>query len=332
MATELFSNNARGVIAEQVYESDEYITLEDDGGVQTFATPPWNATGEYFQRATIYHPDDPDHNEIVFITDVDKYSNTLTVIRSQESADGRPSAWPAGSIIEARVTAGMLRALAKKPTTINEDKGLPYLTNIVMVPGDSYPSSETPMFGAMMTGRSINVSLGTADRWGPRAIDVGEIVTHPGAPNAYFVALDWWKYEQQLPDLPDPDEGVTESGVVVLESNAETPCRFYAQRTDEPITIQLNDDGIGMVVTEVGFVSIYNAGDGPAQISVSVGGVELVQSTSIDESEGSVVRFFNQSQRLAPTDSIQVDVLTRSTGEMKGYFYWVGFSAGPVLP
>ena len=111
MATELFSNNARGVIAEQVYKSDGYIVLEGDGGVQTFATPPWNATGEYFQRATIYHPDDPDHNEIVFITDVDKYSNTLTVSRSQESDDG-PSAWPAGSIIEARVTAGMLGSLS----------------------------------------------------------------------------------------------------------------------------------------------------------------------------------------------------------------------------
>ncbi len=187
------------------------------------------------------------------------------------------------------------------------------------------------MFASMVTGRSVNVSLGTSEGWGLFAINEGEIVTHPDAPNAYFVALDWWQHEQMVPGLPNPDEGVTESGVVVLESNAETPCRFYAQRTDEPITIQLNDDGIGMVVTEVGFVSTQNGGAGPAQISVSVGGVQLVQNTSIDEPDGSVVRFFNQSQRLAPTDLIQVDVLTRSTGEMRGYFYWVGFSAGPVL-
>ena len=329
MATELFSNNARGVIAEQVYKSDGYIVL--NSGVETFAVPPWNASGEYFQRATIYNPDDPDHNEIVFITDVDKYSNTLTVERSKESNDG-PSAWPAGSIIEGRVTAGMLKSLSEKTDLIDGETGFPYLTKVTKVPENSYPSSEAPMFASMVTGRSVNVSLGTHKSWGFKAISEGEIVTHPGAPNAYFVALDWWEYEQQLPELPDPQEGVTESGVVVLESNAETPCRFYAQRTDEPITIQLNGDGIGMVVTEVGFVSIQNSGAGPAQISVSVGGVQLVQSTPIDEPAGSVVRFFNQSQRLAPTDSIQVDVLTRSTGEMKGCFYWVGFSAGPVLP
>lgn len=329
MATELFSNNARGVIAEQVYKSDKYITLVS--GVETFAVPPWNAPGEYFQRATIYHPDNPDHNEIVFITDVDKYSNTLTVERSKESNDG-PSGWPAGSIIEARVTAGMLESISVKTDAIDGETGFPYLTKITKVPENSYPSSEAPMFASMVTGRSVNVSLGTPAGWGLSAIHEGEIVTHPGAPNAYFVALDWWKYEQALPTLPDPDEGVTESGVVVLESTAETPCRFYAQRIDDPITIELNGDGIGMVVTEVGFVSIYNGGGGPAQISVSVGGVELVQNASIDEPDGDVVRFFNQSQKLTPTDSIQVNVLTRSTGEMKGYFYWVGFAAGPVLP
>ena len=334
MATELFSNNARGVLAESIGPSNGEIILES--GVESFSSPPnsasWSENGGYFQRATIYHPDDPDHNEIVFITDIDKYSNVLTVSRSQESNDG-PSAWPAGSIIEARVTAGMLKSLSEKTDAIDDETGFPYLTKVTKVPENSYPSSETPMFASMMTGRSVNVSLGTPTKsWGFQAIDKGEIVTHPGAPNAYFVALDWWQNEQKLPELPDPQEGVAESGVVVLESNAETPCRFYAQRTDEPITIQLNDGGIGMVVTEVGFVSIQNSGAGPAQISVSVGGVQLVQSTPIDEPAGSVVRFFNQSQRLAPTDSIQVDVLTRSTGKMRGYFYWVGFSAGPVLP
>lgn len=329
MATELFSNNARGVIAEQVYKGDSSIVL--DSGVETFAVPPWDASGEHFQRATIYHPDDPDHNEIVFITDVDKNSDTLTVERSEESGDG-PSNWPAGSIIEARVTAGMLESLSEKTSVTDEKTGFPYLTKITKVPENSYPSSKTPMFASMVTGRSVNVSLGTSEEWSFSAIDVGEIVTHPGAPNAYFVALDRWGYEQRVPALPDPDEGVTESGVVALESDAETPCRFYAQRTDEPITIQLNDDGIGMVVTEVGFVSIQNGGSGPAQISVSVGGVQLVQSTPLDEPDGDVVRFFNQSQKLTPTDSIQVDVLTRSTGEMKGYFYWVGFSVTAVGP
>lgn len=336
MATELFSNNARGILAEGINPGSREIILES--GIESFSSPPnyasWSENGGYFQRATIYHPDDPDHNEIVFITEVNKYSDTLTVKRSRESDDG-PSSWPAGSIIEARVTAGMLESLSEKTSATDGETGFPYLTKITKVPENSYPSSETPMFASMVTGRSVNVSLGTSGRWGFSAIDEGEIVTHPGAPNTYFVALDWWEHEQQLPELPelpDPQEGVTGSGVVVLESTADTPCRFYAQRTDEPITIQLNGDSIGMVVTEVGFVSIQNGGGGPAQISVSVGGVQLVQNTSIDEPDGDVVRFFNQSQRLTPTDAIQVNVLTRSTGEMKGYFYWVGFSAGPVLP
>lgn len=325
MATELFSNNARGVIAEQVYQSDGSIILSS--GVETFAVPPGNASGEHFQRATIYHPDDPDRNEIVSITGVDKYSATLTAERSVESNDG-PSAWPAGSIIEARVTAGMLKSLSEKADAIDGETGFPYLTKITKVPENSYPSSETPMFASMVTGRSVNVSLGTPEAWGLFAIDKGEIVTHEDAPNTYFVAMDSGSYAFPLPGFSPPSS----SKVILVGDKDYVYRRFYAQRTDKPITIWLNGDGIGMVVTEVGFVSIYNAGGGPAQISVSVGGVELVQNTSIDEPDGSVVRFFNQSQKLTPTDSIQVNVLTRSTGEMKGYFYWVGFSAGPVLP
>ena len=324
MATELFSNNARGVLAEGINRSSNEIILES--GVESFSSPPnyasWLENGGYFQRATIYNPDDPDRNEIVFITEVDKYSNTLFVNRIQEHKDGvgEPPSWPAGSIIEARVTAGMLKSISQ---------GKPYMNEVPVIPAD-LPHKE-PLFAPMVTGRSVNVPLGpieTLAQWAAGEIDVGEIVTHDDAPNTYFVAMDRGVYEYPLPGFSPP----ASSGVIVVDDEWYVYRRFYAQRTDEPITIQLNDDGIGMVVTEVGFVSIQNGGGGPAQISVSVGGVELVQNTSIDEPDGSVVRFFNQSQKLTPTDAIQVNVLTRSTGEMNGYFYWVGFSAGPVLP
>lgn len=324
MATELFSNNARGVLAEGINRSSNEIILKS--GVESFSSPPnyasWLENGGYFQRATIYHPDIPDCNEIVFITDVDEYSNTLFVNRIQEHKDGggEPPSWPAGSIIEARVTAGMLESLSQ---------GKPYLNELPAIPADL--PHKGSLFAPMVTGRSVNVPLGPIGaiaQWAAGEIDVGEIVIHEDATNTYFVAMDRGVYKYPLPGFSPP----ASSGMIVVDDEDYVYRRFYAQRTDEPITIQLNDDGIGMVVTEVGFVSIQNAGGGPAQISVSVGGVQLVQSTPIDEPAGSVVRFFNQSQRLAPTDSIQVDVLTRSTGEMRGYFYWVGFAARPVLP
>ena len=323
MATELFSNNARGVLAEGIGPLSKEIILES--GLESFSSPPnyasWLENGGYFQRATIYHPDDPDHNEIVFITDVDEYSGTLYVKRIQEHPDGggTPPSWPAGSIIEARVTAGMLESLSH---------GKPYLNELPTIPADL--PHKGPLFAPMVTGRSVNVPLGpigALTQWAAGEIDVGEIVIHEDAPSTYFVAMDRGVYEYPLPGFSPP----ASSGVIVVNDEWYVDRRFYAQRTDEPITIQLNDDGIGMVVTEVGFVSIYNAGDGPAQISVSVGDVELAQNVSIDETDTRVVRFFNQSQRLTPTDSIQVNVLTRSTDEMKGYFYWVGFPTGPVL-
>ena len=325
MATELFSNNARGVLAGGINPGSEKIILE--GGIKSFSSPPnyasWLENGGYFQRATIYNPndtDEPDRNEVVFITNVDKYSNTLYVRRFRENDGGTPPSWPAGSIIEARVTAGMLESLSQ---------GKPYLDELPAIPADL--PHKGPLFAPMVTGRSVNVPLGPIGaiaQWVEGWLGIGEIVTHENVASTYFVAMDSGSYAFPLPGFSPP----ASSGVIVVDDEDYVNRRFYAQRTDEPITIQLNGDGIGMVVTEVGFVSIQNSGAGPAQISVSVGGVQLVQSTPIDEPAGSVVRFFNQSQRLAPTDSIQVNVLTRSTGEMRGYFYWVGFSAGPVLP
>ena len=132
MATELFSNNARGVLAEGINRSSEKIILES-GGVESFSSPPnyasWLENGGYFQRATIYNPDDPDLNEIVFITNVGKFSNTLYVKRIREHKDGggTPPSWPAGSIIEARVTAGMLESLSH---------GKPYLDELPTIPAD----------------------------------------------------------------------------------------------------------------------------------------------------------------------------------------------------
>lgn len=95
-----FINNLSTTLAQECLDTDDSIVLSDATG---FSDPV--VTGQY--RLTLVELD-ADHNEIGWeIVEVTlKSSNTLTVTRAMEDTTART--WPAGTVVEARLTAGQL--------------------------------------------------------------------------------------------------------------------------------------------------------------------------------------------------------------------------------
>ncbi|MDR3066373.1 MAG: hypothetical protein LBV05_12840 [Comamonas sp.] len=114
---QVFTNNARTVLAVALDAGayNEEMVAVGDGSAELFAslvfsaeTPPEEQS---FQMATLVDPSDSSVMEIVRIKGRDGVN--FIVDRAQENTDSR--AWPAGTIVEARITAGMLKEFAQDP-------------------------------------------------------------------------------------------------------------------------------------------------------------------------------------------------------------------------
>lgn len=101
MAIDAFSNNASSTLSVALVGEATVITLPDDGSADNFADLP----DGFLQRATLTNPALPGEIEVVYI--IAKDGPSLTVERMREDTS-RPEEWPAGTAIEARITAGML--------------------------------------------------------------------------------------------------------------------------------------------------------------------------------------------------------------------------------
>ncbi|MCS4292740.1 hypothetical protein M2375_000946 [Comamonas sp. BIGb0152] len=101
MSLDAFSNNATGLTTVALGSEDTVITLPDDGSADRFADLPEGR----MQRATLSNPALPGQIEIVYITAKD--GSSFTVNRRQENSYAAED-WPAGTTLEARITAGML--------------------------------------------------------------------------------------------------------------------------------------------------------------------------------------------------------------------------------
>ena len=112
MAIDAFSNNASGAITVALGSDDTVITLPDDGSADRFA----NLSQGRMQRATLSNPAVPGQIEIVYITAKD--GSSFTVKRNQEDTFAAVD-WPAGTTLDARITAGMLGRFLRA-----DDKGI----------------------------------------------------------------------------------------------------------------------------------------------------------------------------------------------------------------
>lgn len=324
MALQAFSNNARGVLGQEMASDATMLILNAaESDIDRFA-PIGAMQHSTVQTLTITDPTNPEMMEIVAMTRA--YGSSFRVKRGLEGTT--PLTWPEGSVVEARITAGMLNSFMQIGR--DEEFQTPYLTEIQIIPKNFYPSYSAPMFATPVMGRSMNVSVGLVeDEFGPNSIERGGIVMHPDREGVYFVSIDEWEYEQPIPDIPP----VEYSGEISILDMSEQEKDFYAQRMDDPIIIDIASTGVYIVITEVGFVCTRNDGGGPAQVTVSVGTDTIAENASLNESaQMGIARFPNNLTRLTPPADIDITVTQRSPGAMEGYFYWIGFPVAQMQP
>lgn len=127
METLLFSNNAQATLAAEFGLEDDTIYVVDEDRAAGMFRSPQHADTPGIQLVTLTHPDFPGEYEIVSITA--RSGNTFSVgQRAVEVVDpetdqeymeeqGHPRAWPAGTKMSARVTAGTLAALSQSAGT-----------------------------------------------------------------------------------------------------------------------------------------------------------------------------------------------------------------------
>lgn len=132
---ELFTNNADGVLASVLADDATEIVLEPGGSADRFASP---SVGDY-QRATLESDAVPGVFEIVRIKERD--GDVLTVDRGIEGTAAIE--WPAGTRLQARVTAGMLEQLASSGLQPDERDGRQFRTTngALVVNGRVAPTS-----------------------------------------------------------------------------------------------------------------------------------------------------------------------------------------------
>lgn len=110
MLMEWFINNGRMPLAADISATDTELTVT--GGI----SPDDELNGFYFVRATISAAGSSDM-EVVHITKMLYNNKTLKVIRGRERTTAK--AWPAGTVLECRVTAAMLNRLSAR-TYLND--------------------------------------------------------------------------------------------------------------------------------------------------------------------------------------------------------------------
>lgn len=108
MLFERYVNNAEVTLQSAITTSDTDLLLTED--VTATALDPVKFAALYFMRATLSHAS-LSGLEIVFITSmITGVGNQIRVIRGREGTT--PQAWPAGTKIQCRATAGMMRKLS----------------------------------------------------------------------------------------------------------------------------------------------------------------------------------------------------------------------------
>ena len=145
----LFSNNSETTLAAELLADPGAlsITASGDGSALTF---PAITAGSGEMLATLTNETIPGAYEIVTITQHDGVS--FSVDRAAEETTLR--AWPAGTKMSARVTAGMLRAISGGPP---EGAKFSVGASIVMSPGDAtYPgeAESSQPYSFVVAGRS----------------------------------------------------------------------------------------------------------------------------------------------------------------------------------
>lgn len=113
MGIQIYRNNVSTVLAAACAAFDTTLVVQDASGILQHE----NDIGSVWQVLTLQSPTDPGQFEIVKLIQRMGGSTTLTVERGQEYTT--PRSWTAGTLVQARVTAGMLDRLVENTHASN---------------------------------------------------------------------------------------------------------------------------------------------------------------------------------------------------------------------
>lgn len=354
---ERFSNNAVGTLASALDDVETTVALVSEAGAARFAAL---GVGD-FQRATITNPATPEAFEIVRITANDGLS--LTVERGNDGTTA--AAWPAGSKISARVTAGMLDDLASSGLQADDRYGRQFKTagaglvvngradlsdDVVQLGGynmlQKYGAAPTEVYGMGRFWQDKNMaheSVGgspfvdlkdaAAYTWAPNGDYPDGSIVAPPTPDGFlylFQSLDW--RSTQTTTLP----GFNGSGYPVDALGADNAVVGQWLPLPTPLAFTLGFTGLvgGIVLSEVGFICTeHGAGTAPV---VSIGTNEtptsLVNSVALSQIAGAgQVHRFPVNPAGAPLMEIKFTLNTPSDAMFYGRFYWRGFFLPPAI-
>lgn len=344
-----FSNNAVSTLAAGIDGFVTTIALTMNGGA-LFSVPP--TEDGTFQLATLTHASVPGVYEVVRLI-ANPAADTFTVERGVE---GSPIAWPAGTEVSARVTAGMLSAFIQSrigaPVIMDPSggtivlgsgsgdtsgatagtfvaRGVSRANNAWVIGGQSVVQhahaqdlSFSPTLAYEAVGTTHPVDLGVPLAWNVAHNYIRGRVVRPTTPNGY----QYWARIASLTE--DALYSATEPAFPGNGNPAEVVPLGEWVATAMPVTITRDFPHL-LVVTEVGFINhMYGATSSPT-VSIGVTGdatrfanaVPLSQITA----QGHIHRIPITTGG-APADDLVFRVDTAATGGVfMGRFYFKGF-------
>ena len=362
----VFSNNARTTLAQPLSANygDKALVCDAGGSAETFAPISYvdDGSGAWYdhdyQMATLTNPSMPGVYEIVVITQ--RVGPAFTVIRGHE--DTAPVAWPVGTVIEARITAGMLRSFPQADTDavlVAGADGVRFAgsapfnvrgrlsvggqqSDLVQVAGwpvlqlaranevAPYWRADSNLSHSVVGGTPI-LSLGDTATWSGNTVYAFQVIK-PSVPDGYQYCLE----------PKNPMFGAQASGVepaftadgwafeVGGGASGGTPAYFVPVPDPVDITIDIpHDDEVGLVVTEIGFLCTrYTPGSTPVisagTYSDPTAFVSAVALSAITDA-GHFQRMVVSHAGGALAKKLRFVLNTPGTGVFEGRFFWRGF-------
>ena len=337
----LFPNNARAVLTQSLSATSDLIYYAGIAkpGQSTAPNPFPMVNGSIYVRyasdgslsgekgaiaqphsfvLTLVSPTDPDDFEIVHVTET-SLDSTLWLRARRGVERTTAKAWPAGTLIEARITDGILSRLMQEPYTggvvvnpTNNFQGdIP--RNVLILEGmpcapdsrlkaDRFLKYSDPRasVGRQIVSRSGNLSIGTLRDWAPGLFggNYGDVFTLPNVPGVQF-SLDHDQWDYTL----DTNPNITPSSVADWKpvdvfplqgdpSDSEGDLNWgwtwdWAVLTPSPFPVNSTLSlGAPCVLSEVGFICTSNVTDVTVAPKVTVKGVtDTGDVTLVDNAE-----------------------------------------------
>lgn len=355
----LFSNNAETTLQSAITSDAVSITAVADGSAGRFASIPAGSSGRgRVQLATLTHSSYPGAYEVVKITA--RVGTAFTVVRGLE---GTAQAWPAGTLMSARVTAEMLGAFLQRDdnsvvrngngsglfvfdkssdvdytshaaASTGNDRSFVYhgrsrLFDAVQLSGYPVLQREMARIGDPSTDHDLNLSYPSVG--GSIPVDLGVVPAWDavGYSRGAVVVPTTPNGHQYWLEIASIDDETSSETTEPAWTTSEAPAVAGTWRAT-PMPIDIDRDFVhDIVVTEVGFIAHVATATTPPSVSIGTAADRTRWANSVALSQisgnGQIHRIPITAGGALARD-IRFSVDTAATGgRFLGRFYWRGF-------